>query len=41
MRHLVCLVIVFSATALWAGSPQDDPLAHLRTGHPRLLLTDA
>jgi hypothetical protein len=40
MRYWICLVFVFSATALWAG-PADDPLAHLRTGHPRLLLTDA
>jgi len=41
MRCLACLFIVFSATALWAVSPEGDPLAHLRTGHPRLLLTDA
>src|SRR5689334_586365 len=41
MRFLACLLIAVSATALWAGMPEGDPLAHLRTGHPRLLLTDA
>ena len=41
MRCLVCLLMVFSATALWAAAPESDPLAHLRSGHPRLLLTDA
>jgi hypothetical protein len=49
MRSFVCLCFIFSALALRAGAagetpaitnPQGDPLAHLRAGHPRLLLTD-
>jgi len=34
---LLCLN--FSSATLWADTAE-DPLAHLRPGHPRLLLTD-
>jgi len=49
MRHFACLFFIFFATLLRAGAPGEapltanpsaDPLAHLRTGHPRLLFTD-
>jgi hypothetical protein len=36
---VLLLALIFSAPRLWAGTAQ-DPLAHLRSGHPRLLLTD-
>lgn len=41
MRCFVALLLslIFSSAGLWADSAE-DPLAHLRPGHPRLLLTD-
>ncbi|HEU5396784.1 MAG TPA: heparinase II/III family protein [Verrucomicrobiae bacterium] len=40
MRNLGCLLSLLFATAVFAIDPAGDPLAHLRPGHPRLLLTD-
>jgi hypothetical protein len=33
------LWVILSSASLWANT-EEDPLAHLRPGHPRLLLTD-
>jgi hypothetical protein len=33
------LLLLIGSTGLWAGTAE-DPLVHLRPGHPRLLLTD-
>src|SRR5690349_19508069 len=41
MRHLLLLSILFLACLrINAATTPDDPLAHLRPNHPRLLMTD-